>query len=134
MAGKPYYLPAGSHPPNGDAVPTGPHSATNNVALGHHPNTAIAHRRYQAGTSDALPILPGMIGGMHAPRILLVDDDPNLLVLLADQLRADGYEITTARDGDPAMTLDLARGRIVVEERVGLGTQRVEIALDPVVD
>ena len=25
-----------------------------------------------------------------APRILLVDDDPNLLVLLADQLRTDG--------------------------------------------
>ena len=44
-----------------------------------------------------------MIGGPHAPRILLVDDDPNLLVLLADQLRADGYEITTARDGDEAL-------------------------------
>src|SRR4051794_10284350 len=35
-----------------------------------------------------IPILPGMIGGMNAPRILLVDDDPNLLVILADQLRA----------------------------------------------
>src|SRR5687768_2386729 len=29
-------------------------------------------------------------GGGPAPRILIVDDDPNLLVLLADQLRADG--------------------------------------------
>jgi DNA-binding response OmpR family regulator len=37
------------------------------------------------------------------PRILVVDDDPNLLVLLADQLRADGYEIQTARDGDQAL-------------------------------
>ena len=37
-----------------------------------------------------------MIGGTHAPRILLVDDDPNLLVILSEQLRADGYEITTA--------------------------------------
>ena len=44
-----------------------------------------------------------MIGGMNAPRILLVDDDPNLLVILAEQLRADGYEITTARDGDEAL-------------------------------
>ena len=35
--------------------------------------------------------------------MLLVDDDPNLLVLLADQLRADGYEIQTARDGDEAL-------------------------------
>jgi two-component system, OmpR family, KDP operon response regulator KdpE len=43
--------------------------------------------------------------GTHetAPRILIVDDDPNLLVLLADQLRADGYEIQTARDGDEAL-------------------------------
>ena len=38
-----------------------------------------------------------------ASRILLVDDDPNLLVLLADQLRADGYEVQTARDGDEAL-------------------------------
>jgi DNA-binding response OmpR family regulator len=38
-----------------------------------------------------------------APRILIVDDDPNLLVLLAEQLRADGFETTTARDGDEAL-------------------------------
>ena len=38
-----------------------------------------------------------------APRILIVDDDPNLLVLLAEQLRADGFEIQTARDGDEAL-------------------------------
>src|SRR5439155_9095439 len=31
------------------------------------------------------------------------DDDPNQLVLLADQLRADGFEIQTARDGDEAL-------------------------------
>ena len=39
----------------------------------------------------------------RAPRILIVDDDPNLLVLLADQLRADGFEIQTARDGEEAL-------------------------------
>ena len=57
-----------------------------------------------------LPILGPMLsggptgyGGEAAPRILIVDDDPNLLVLLADQLRADGYEIQTARDGDEAL-------------------------------
>jgi DNA-binding response OmpR family regulator len=43
------------------------------------------------------------LGAGPAPRILIVDDDPNLLVLLADQLRADGYEIATARDGDEAL-------------------------------
>ncbi|MBA2314179.1 MAG: response regulator transcription factor [Chloroflexi bacterium] len=41
--------------------------------------------------------------GSGAPRILIVDDDPSLLVLLADQLRADGYEAITARDGDEAL-------------------------------
>jgi two-component system response regulator VicR len=44
--------------------------------------------------------------GLHstiAPRILVVDDDPNLLVLLADQLRADGFEVVTARDGQEAL-------------------------------
>jgi DNA-binding response OmpR family regulator len=46
---------------------------------------------------------PAGYGGETAPRILLVDDDPNQLVLLAEQLRADGYEIQTARDGDEAL-------------------------------
>ena len=36
-------------------------------------------------------------------RILLVDDDPNLLVVLAEQLREDGYDVSTARDGLEAL-------------------------------
>jgi two-component system KDP operon response regulator KdpE len=36
-------------------------------------------------------------------RILLVDDDANLLVVLAQQLHADGFEVATARDGQEAM-------------------------------
>src|SRR5688572_18619136 len=47
-------------------------------------------------------MLSGWRGGAP-PRILIVDDDPNLLVLLADQLRADGFEIQTARDGEEAL-------------------------------
>ncbi|HUG48283.1 MAG TPA: response regulator transcription factor [Candidatus Limnocylindria bacterium] len=43
--------------------------------------------------------------GVQAPRILIVDDDPNLLVLLADQLSDDGYEVVTARDGREALRL-----------------------------
>jgi DNA-binding response OmpR family regulator len=43
----------------------------------------------------------GAFGG--AARILIVDDDPNLLVLLAEQLRADGFETATARDGEEAL-------------------------------
>ena len=45
----------------------------------------------------------GPYGGVAAPRILIVDDDPNLLVILAEQLRADGYEVQTARDGEEAL-------------------------------
>jgi two-component system KDP operon response regulator KdpE len=39
----------------------------------------------------------------RAQRILLVDDDPNLLVVLAEQLGHDGYDVTTARDGQEAL-------------------------------
>jgi DNA-binding response OmpR family regulator len=40
----------------------------------------------------------------HRPRrILLVDDDPSLLVVLAEQLHDDGYEVATARDGQEAL-------------------------------
>lgn len=45
---------------------------------------------------------PAGVGG-PAPLILIVDDDANLLVILADQLAADGYEVQTARDGDEAL-------------------------------
>ncbi len=48
-------------------------------------------------------MLSGGPGGVVAPRILIVDDDPNLLILLADQLRADGYDAVTARDGVEAL-------------------------------
>ena len=39
----------------------------------------------------------------RSSRILIVDDDPNLLFLLAEQLREDGFEIATARDGQEAL-------------------------------
>src|SRR5450756_1467230 len=39
----------------------------------------------------------------RAPRILLVDDDSNLRVVLAEQLRDDGFEVSTARDAQEAL-------------------------------
>jgi two-component system, OmpR family, KDP operon response regulator KdpE len=40
----------------------------------------------------------------HRPRrILLVDDDTSLLVVLAEQLSEDGFEVATARDGQEAL-------------------------------
>ncbi len=41
--------------------------------------------------------------GDFFPTILVVDDDTRLLVLLADELRADGYTVVTARDGPEAL-------------------------------
>jgi DNA-binding response OmpR family regulator len=40
---------------------------------------------------------------LRQQRILVVDDDPNLLVVLAEQLRDDGFEVSTARDGQEAL-------------------------------
>jgi two-component system, OmpR family, KDP operon response regulator KdpE len=41
--------------------------------------------------------------GTISPRILLVDDDPNLLVVLSERLTADGFDVATARDGQEAL-------------------------------
>lgn len=49
------------------------------------------------------PGLTGPSGAAQRARILLVDDDPNLLIVLTEQLRSDGFEVTTARDGREAL-------------------------------
>lgn len=38
-----------------------------------------------------------------APKILVADDEPNIIKLLRMYLREEGYEVTTARDGREAM-------------------------------
>jgi DNA-binding response OmpR family regulator len=45
---------------------------------------------------------PGVITAPRT-RVLLVDDDPGLLIALAELLRNDGFVVTTARDGDEAL-------------------------------
>jgi DNA-binding response OmpR family regulator len=42
-------------------------------------------------------------GEAAAPRILIVDDDPNVLSLLSDQFSMDGFAVATARDGEDAL-------------------------------
>jgi two-component system alkaline phosphatase synthesis response regulator PhoP len=37
--------------------------------------------------------------------ILLIEDEPGLVVTLTDRLRAEGYEVTAARDGDEGFEL-----------------------------
>jgi len=46
---------------------------------------------------------PGRAHGAISHRILLVDDDPNLLVVLSERLTADGFDVATARDGQEAL-------------------------------
>jgi len=49
------------------------------------------------------------------PRILLVDDEPNILGTLAPMLRARGYEVHTAMNGRAAMeTVDRERPDLIV--------------------
>lgn len=40
---------------------------------------------------------------MTPARILLIDDEPNLLLMVGDQLRLEGYEVTTAASGEEAL-------------------------------
>ncbi len=40
---------------------------------------------------------------MNPARILLVDDEPNLLLIVGDQLRMEGYTVITAANGDEAL-------------------------------
>ena len=39
----------------------------------------------------------------HTPRVLVVDDEPNLRKVLAATLKREGYEVATAADGDAAV-------------------------------
>ena len=40
---------------------------------------------------------------MNPARILLVDDEPNLILMVGDQLRLEGYDVTSAASGDEAL-------------------------------
>lgn len=43
------------------------------------------------------------VGGNMAKRLLVVDDDPGLLLAVSDTLRTEGYDVSTARRGADAM-------------------------------
>lgn len=46
---------------------------------------------------------------MTAPRLLLADDDPRLVHIVALYLGMEGYEVVTALDGDQALALALSQ-------------------------
>ncbi len=41
--------------------------------------------------------------GVRRPRVLVVDDDPALDTLYAEELAEEGYDVTVARSGDEAL-------------------------------
>ena len=43
------------------------------------------------------------------PRILIADDEPNILISLEYLLKREGYEVSLARDGDEALAAILAQ-------------------------
>ena len=48
---------------------------------------------------------PAPVGPERASRVLLVDDDSRLLVVLSDMIRAGGHQVTTAANGAEALSL-----------------------------
>ncbi len=44
---------------------------------------------------------------MNEKKILIIDDDPNVLLLLATRLKGHGYKVISATDGIQAITLAL---------------------------
>ncbi len=49
------------------------------------------------------------MGGTDAPRILVVDDTPEILALIESRLKRRGFEVQTAADGEQALAAALGR-------------------------
>jgi signal transduction histidine kinase/CheY-like chemotaxis protein len=65
----------------------------------------------------------------QAARVLLVDDDPRLVAVLADMLRSEGHPVTTATDGEQALGLfDPARHDVVITDLGMPGVNGWELA------
>ena len=73
---------------------------------------------------------------MSDPTVLLVDDDDNILTVLSMRLRAAGYRVLTARDGDGAVAVigqngvDVVLSDLRLEREDGLDVMERVHALD----
>ncbi|MCI0548035.1 MAG: response regulator [Candidatus Rokubacteria bacterium] len=87
------------------------------------PRGTVLRLRFQASRFQISP--PGE--GQSAPlpteqvaRVLLVDDDPRVLVMLSDMLRSGGHVVTTAGRGEDAVALFDPRAHDVVITDLGM--------------
>src|SRR5258705_6178312 len=66
--------------------------------------------------------------GAHSPKILLVDDDKDLLQLIAMRLSASGYAVTAVESGEAALAaLAVARPQGVVTDLRMQGMDRMAL-------
>lgn len=65
---------------------------------------------------------------LHTPRLLVVDDEEAILEFVSFNLRKEGYDVTTARDGDEALALAAAQSfDLVVLDIMLPGTDGFEV-------
>ena len=58
-----------------------------------------------------LPAAPRRGDGGVSARILIVEDEPALVLTLSDRLRAEGYEVESAETGDAGLRARARRPR-----------------------
>lgn len=80
-----------------------------------------ARLRLHASRFQIIPPSEGMteraLPPEQAARVLLVDDDPRLVAVLSDMLRAEGHAVTTATNGEEALGLfDPAAHDVVITD------------------
>ncbi len=80
-----------------------------------------ARLRLHASRFQIIPPSEGMaeraLSPEQAARVLLVDDDPRLVAVLSDMLRAEGHAVTTATNGEEALGLfDPAAHDVVITD------------------
>ena len=62
-------------------------------------NSAVAEHAAAHGARRALTV-----DDLEVPRILIVDDDPDIVALVRFKLEAEGHEVVTAADGEAGLS------------------------------
>jgi signal transduction histidine kinase/CheY-like chemotaxis protein len=81
----------------------------------------VVRMRLHASRFQIIPPSESMVERALTPgesaRVLLVDDDPRLVVVLSDMLRSEGHAVTTATNGEEALALfDPAAHDVVITD------------------